>query len=71
VLLRAIHNITNTIQIQPKIIPLQWYNMAPRRPKQPLISTAWAESLIGLSMRVPEYWWPGYNGYRLHDGMID
>jgi hypothetical protein len=22
-------------------------------------------------MRVPEYWWPGYNGYRLHDGKID
>jgi hypothetical protein len=22
-------------------------------------------------MRVPEYWWPGYNGYRLHDSKID
>ena len=22
-------------------------------------------------MKVPEYWWDGYNGYRLHDGVID
>jgi hypothetical protein len=21
-------------------------------------------------MRVPEYWWPTYNGYKLHDGKI-
>jgi hypothetical protein len=42
-----------------------------RRPKEPTINVEWAKSLIGLSMKVPEYWWPGYNGYRLHDGKID
>jgi hypothetical protein len=45
--------------------------MAPRRPIQPPISVEWAESLIGLSMKVPEYWWDGCNGYKLHDGRID
>jgi hypothetical protein len=63
--------ITNSIQIQPKIILLQWYNMPPRRPIQPPISVEWVESLIGLSMKVPEYWWGGCNGYKLHDGKID
>jgi hypothetical protein len=45
--------------------------MAPRRKKEQLISLPWAESLIGLPMKVPEYWWDDYNGYRLHDGVID
>jgi hypothetical protein len=45
--------------------------MPPKRPTQQLISTEWAESLIGLSMKVPEYWWQGCKGYRLHDGKID
>jgi hypothetical protein len=45
--------------------------MAPIRPIQPQISTVWAESLIGLSMKVPDYWWDGCNGYKLHDGKID
>jgi hypothetical protein len=44
--------------------------MAPRRPKQPLISLEWAESLIGLSMKVPQNWWVGCSGYNLHDGNI-
>jgi hypothetical protein len=53
--------------IQPKIILLPWYNMAPRCLK---IDTCWAESLVGLSMRVPDHWWESYNGSNLHDGKI-
>jgi hypothetical protein len=45
--------------------------MAPRRPKQPPISTEWAQLLIGLSMKVPENWWVGGIGFKLHDGEID
>jgi hypothetical protein len=45
--------------------------MAPRRPKQPQISTEWAQLLIGLSMKVPQNWWVGCSGYNLHDGRID
>jgi hypothetical protein len=45
--------------------------MAPRQPIEPLISVEWAESLVGLSMKVPEYWWDGCNGYKHHDGKID
>jgi hypothetical protein len=45
--------------------------MAPRRPIKPQISTVWAESLIGLYMKVPDYWWDGCNGYKLYDGKID
>jgi hypothetical protein len=41
--------------------------MAPRRPK---IDTCWAESLVRLSMRVPDHWWESYNGSNLHDGKI-
>ena len=41
----------------------------PRR-RRP-ISVEWAKSLVGLSMKVPEYWWDGCKGYRLHDGVID
>jgi hypothetical protein len=53
--------------IEPKIILSQWFNTAPRRPK---IDTCWAESLVGLSMRVPDHWWESYNGSNLHDGKI-
>ncbi|OEU06161.1 hypothetical protein FRACYDRAFT_256066 [Fragilariopsis cylindrus CCMP1102] len=42
--------------------------MAPRR--RP-ISVEWAKSLVGLSMKVPDYWWDGCKGYKLNDGVID
>jgi hypothetical protein len=45
--------------------------MAPKRTIQPQISTVWAESLVGLSMKVHGYWWDGCNSYKLHDGTID
>jgi hypothetical protein len=45
--------------------------MPPRRPKQPQISTDWVQSLIGLSMKVPENWWKGCKGFKLFDGKID
>jgi hypothetical protein len=45
--------------------------MPPKRTIQPQISTVWAKSLIGLSMKVPDYWWDGCNGYKSHDGKID
>jgi hypothetical protein len=45
--------------------------MPPRRPTQPQISTQWAQSLIGLSMKVPQNWWVGCSGYNLHDDRID
>jgi hypothetical protein len=70
VLLLAIHNITNSFRIQPILLLLRWYNMPPRRKKQPPISVEWAESLIGLSMRVPDDWWVGCTGQSLHDGKI-
>ena len=40
-------------------------------PKTRPISSEWAETLVGLSMKVPDYWWDGCKGYRLHDGVID
>jgi hypothetical protein len=46
--------------------------MAHKRTVQPQISTVWAESLVvGLSMKVPGYWWDGCKSYKLHDGTID
>jgi hypothetical protein len=45
--------------------------MPPKRPKQPQISTEWAQLLIGLSMKVPQNWWVGCSGYNLHDGKMD
>ena len=30
----------------------------------------WAESLAGLPMAVPEYWWPGYSSSKLSLGKI-
>ncbi|OEU11919.1 hypothetical protein FRACYDRAFT_245042 [Fragilariopsis cylindrus CCMP1102] len=40
-------------------------------PRRRPISVEWAKSLVGLSMKVPDYWWDGCKGYRLHDGVID
>ena len=41
--------------------------MAPIRPK---IYIEWAESLIGLPVKIPDNWWVGYTGSYLHDGKI-
>ena len=36
------------------------------------IDIEWAKSLKGLSMKVPDNWWPGYTPDQiLHDGKID
>ena len=35
------------------------------------IDIEWAKSLKGLSMKVPDNWWPGYTDQILHDGKID
>ena len=40
------------------------------RRKKDRINLEWAESLIGLSMSVPDYWWNGCSGNNLHDGKI-
>jgi hypothetical protein len=45
--------------------------MPPKGTIEPQISTEWAQSLIGLSMKVPENWWVGCKGFKLHDGKID
>jgi hypothetical protein len=45
--------------------------MPPKTTIQPQISTEWAQPLIGLSMKVPENWWVGCKGFKLHDGKID
>ena len=37
---------------------------------EPLISLEWAESLVGLALKVPQNWWVGCSGYKLHDGRI-
>ena len=44
--------------------------MPRKRSVEPLISLEWAESLIGLSLKVPQNWWVGCTGYNLHDGRI-
>ena len=41
--------------------------MPPKTPEEPLISLEWAESLIGLSLKVPQNWWVGCTGYKLLD----
>ena len=40
-------------------------------PKTRPISSEWAETLVGLSTKVPESWWPGYKSHKLCDGRID
>jgi hypothetical protein len=35
-----------------------------------LIDSEWADSLVGLCMGVPDYWWKEYNSYNLNDGRI-
>jgi hypothetical protein len=67
VLLPAIHNITNSIKVQPKYYSTVLSTMAPRRNK---IDTEWANSLIGLHVKVPDNWWVNYNSTNLHDGKI-
>jgi hypothetical protein len=34
------------------------------------IDTEWANSLVGLHLKVPDNWWVNYNGTNLHDGKI-
>ena len=47
------------------------YNGNKMAPRSPRISLEWAESLVGLAMKVPESWWPGYKSHKLCDGRID
>jgi hypothetical protein len=35
-----------------------------------LIDSEWADSLVGLCMRVPDYWWKEYKSFSLNDGRI-
>ena len=35
-----------------------------------IIDPEWAETLDGLRMSVPNHWWKGYKGGRLHQGSI-
>ena len=37
---------------------------------QTKIDNEWAESIIGLRLKVPDHWWSGCNGRDLHDGKI-
>jgi hypothetical protein len=64
VLLRAIHNITNTIQIEPKYFSRVPWTMTSTGNK---IDTEWANSLVGLHLKVPDHWWVNYSGTNLHD----
>ena len=34
------------------------------------IDPEWANSVVGLRVKVPNCWWPGYNGKKLHPGSI-
>jgi hypothetical protein len=54
-----------------QMITVPWCNMPPKGTIEPQISAEWAQSLIGLSMKVPENWWVGCKGFKLHDGKID
>jgi hypothetical protein len=40
-------------------------------PRQPRIDSCWAESLVGLRVKIPDNWWVGYSGTYLHDGKIE
>jgi hypothetical protein len=35
-----------------------------------LMDSEWEDSLVGLCMSVPDYWWKEYNSYNLNDGRI-
>ena len=35
-----------------------------------IIDPEWAETLDGLRMSVPNHWWKGHRGNRLHQGKI-
>ena len=35
-----------------------------------IIDPEWADTLLGLRMSVPNHWWKGYKGGRLHQGSI-
>jgi hypothetical protein len=41
--------------------------MASRRTK---INKEWANSLVGLPVKIPDNWWVGYTGTYLHDGKL-
>ena len=45
--------------------------MPPKGAELPSINLEWAESLIGLCMKVPDHWWSGCKGRNLHDGRIE
>jgi hypothetical protein len=34
------------------------------------IDIEWANSLVGLPVKVPDNWWVGYTGTYLHDGKL-
>jgi hypothetical protein len=34
------------------------------------IDIEWANSLVGLPVKIPDNWWVGYNGTYLHDGKL-
>ena len=31
----------------------------------------WAKSLVGIRLRVPDYWWNGFSSRNLNDGKIE
>ena len=35
-----------------------------------IVNPEWANALVGLRMSVPNHWWKGYRGNRLHQGRI-
>jgi hypothetical protein len=67
VLLRVIHNITNTIKTQPKYLSKLQSTMASKTNK---IDTEWANSLVGLHVKVPDSWWVSFKTSNLNDGTI-
>jgi hypothetical protein len=46
------------------------YTVSHMASKKSPIDSEWADSLVGLSMSVPDYWWKDYNSYNLNDGRI-
>jgi hypothetical protein len=66
-LLRVIHNITNTIKTQPKYLNRVPLTMTSTRNK---IDTEWANSLVGLHLKVPDSWWVSFKISNLNNGKI-